>query len=104
MLGRELFGEPAWDMLLACYCLPARGEMLSVTSVAHAADVPGATGHRWMQTLLASGLIERGPKVRDGRRQIVRLSRRGKELLEEYLTRLLEVDVRVPPYPNEAGR
>src|SRR5438874_11958217 len=30
IMSRELFGEPAWDMLLALYCLPARGWIMTI--------------------------------------------------------------------------
>ena len=103
MLDRKLFGEPAWDMMLALYCLPARGEMLSITGLTHAANAPETTGHRWQQILLEQGLIERGPKEVDKRKQFVRLTEKGRELLEGYLTRLHYYDAPVPPHPDSAG-
>jgi DNA-binding MarR family transcriptional regulator len=89
ILGRKLFGEPAWDMLLALYCLPVRGLVMSVTTLNYCADVPQTTGHRWQQVLACDGLIERGPKQMDARRQVVRLTPRGTTLMEKYLGRLL---------------
>src|SRR5206468_8189269 len=59
----QLFGEPAWDMLLALYALPKRGIPLSVTSLTYAANVPPTTGLRWQKVLFDQGLIERGPHV-----------------------------------------
>lgn len=103
MLDEKLFGEPAWDMLLALYCLPARGEMLSVTALAHAANAPPSTGHRWQQILMAKGLIERGPQCVDARRQMVRLTHFGREMLEQYLRRLFYCDTPAPPFPEDAG-
>lgn len=81
MLDKQLFGEPAWDMLLALYCLPARGERLGVTALSHAADVPQSTGHRWQAILTKEGLIERGPKELDARLQMMRLTETGRKLL-----------------------
>jgi DNA-binding MarR family transcriptional regulator len=92
MLDRDLFGEPAWDMLLALYCLPARGERLSITALSLAADLPQTTGHRWQLVLLERSLVEHIPDELDGRRQFVRLSDNGRELLESYLTRLFQCD------------
>lgn len=103
MLDQKLFGEPAWDMLLALYCLPARGELLSVTALGHAANVPLSTGHRWQQILMVNGLIERGPQGVDARRQLVRLTHFGREMLEQYLTRLFYCDTPAPPFPEDAG-
>jgi len=103
MFDRELFGEPAWDMLLALYCLPARGERLGVTSLSHAANVAQATGHRWQIILTEHELIERGPKELDARRQLLRLTEKGRKLLENYLTRLFYCDTPAPPHPEAAG-
>lgn len=103
MFDRHLFGEPAWDMLLALYCLPARGERLGVTSLALAANVAQATGHRWQIILIKEGLVERGPPGMDARRQLLRLTENGRKLLENYLTRLFYCDTPMPPHPEAAG-
>jgi len=84
----NLFGEPAWDMLLALYCLPPRGIVLTATSLGYAANVPPSTGTRWQKLLLEQGLIKRGPDISDGRQQLVGLSETGRMLMERYLIRL----------------
>ena len=96
ILDSELFGEPAWDMLLALYALPARGFLMTVKTLSCSANVPITTGHRWQKTLTAEGLIERGPQGVDHRNQIVRLTPKGRALLDEYLTRLFYLDLRAP--------
>jgi len=88
IMDTKLFGEPAWDMLLALYYLPASGNMLTVSGLCFCAGVPQTTAHRWQSTLFAQGLIERGPHGTDRRMQFVRLTKRGRELLERYLARL----------------
>lgn len=88
VLNVQLLGEPAWDMLLALYSLPPRGEVLSVTSLSLAANVPQATGIRWQNKLLEEGLIRRDPHVRDSRVQLIGLSPRGRLLMDRYLVRL----------------
>lgn len=103
VLNDELFGEPAWDMLLALYCLPARGEILTVTALSYAADVPQSTGLRWQDKLRDEGLIERGPSEIDARKQMLRLTSKGRLLMEQYLTRLFYCDTPVPPHPEAAG-
>lgn len=92
MLDRDLLGEPAWDMLLALYCLPDRGERLSITALSLAADLPQATGHRWQLVLAQRELLDQVPDESDGRRQFVKLSNKGRDLLESYLTRLFQCD------------
>lgn len=103
VLGEDIFGEPGWDILLACYCLPARGEPATVNALAHAANVPTTTGHRWQRILMKRGLIERGGRCSDGRRQLVHLSPKGRGLLEDYLTGLFFRDTPPPPFPEHAG-
>jgi len=88
MFEDKLFGEPAWDILLALYCLPRRGIALGVMSLGHAANIPPTTGLRWQKVLEEMGLIERGPRVADGRRQLVRLTDKGKIVMSKYLIRL----------------
>jgi len=65
-LEPKLFGEPAWDKLLALFHMPARGEMLSVTGLCHASGVALTTALRWQQILRDENLIERGSEW-DGR-------------------------------------
>jgi DNA-binding MarR family transcriptional regulator len=103
MLGRDLFGEPAWDMLLALYCLPARGELMTVTALTYSADVPQTTGHRWQQILQQEGLIERGPQGVDLRKQTLRLTPKGRSLMDAYLVRLFYSNTPIPPHPEAAG-
>jgi len=88
MFEDKLFGEPAWDMLLALYCLPPRGEILTVTSLGYAANVAPSSATRWQKLLLGRDLIKRGPDISDGRQQLVALTDKGRVLMERYLIRL----------------
>jgi DNA-binding MarR family transcriptional regulator len=99
----KLFGEPAWDMLLALYCLPARGEMLRASALGFAANVPPTTGLRWEGVLLNEGLIERGPQELPLRKQFFKLTEKGRLLLERYLVRLFNCTVSIPQFPERAG-
>ena len=92
MLDRKLFGEPGWDMLLALYCLPTRGERLGITALSLASAGPQTTALRWQAILIEDGLIERYDDEDDGRRSFVRLTEAGRNLLEDYLLRLFHVD------------
>ncbi|MGZ2412302.1 DNA-binding MarR family transcriptional regulator [Sphingomonas sp. F9_3S_D5_B_2] len=104
LIGSKLFGEPAWDMLLALYCLPSRGELMSVSGLSCAADnIPGTSGLRWQKILLHEGLVQRGPDGTDLRRQFVRLTPKGRSLLERYLIRLFYCDAPVPPEIKSAS-
>lgn len=98
---RDLFGEPAWDMLLALYCFPSRGEFLTVTALSYAAEVPPTTGIRWHRILIQEGLAQLSPDVDDLRRRFVGLTARGKALMESYLTKLFDADAGSPWMPGE---
>jgi len=102
IVGRRLFGEPAWDMLLALYCLPPRGEMLTVTGLNYAANVNQTTGLRWQKSLTDLGLIERGPAGIDRRKMLIRLTQPGRELMLRLLTRLFQYEPR--PRPDGEAR
>jgi DNA-binding MarR family transcriptional regulator len=88
MFDGRLLGEPAWDMLLALYCLPAQGIVLCATSLGYAANVAPSTGTRWQNILLEQGLMRRGPSISDKRQQLVGLTNKGRILMERYLIRL----------------
>jgi DNA-binding MarR family transcriptional regulator len=94
MMKRKLFGEPAWDMLLALYSM--RGQFFAPKGLTHAADVPVTTGQRWQALLTEEGLIERVPPGCEPRRQWIRLTEKGQSMMDAYLTRLYYCDT---PWP-----
>ena len=103
VFDRDIFGEPAWDMLLALYALPTRGELMTVSSLTYAAGAAQATGHRWQRILLSEGLIERQPQGIDGRKHIVSLTQTGRSLMDKFLTRLLNSETSIPTYRRKLG-
>jgi DNA-binding MarR family transcriptional regulator len=102
MMREELFGEPAWDMLLALYCLPARGLIITVSTLTYCTDVPETTGLRWQNVLIKEGLIVRSPDGTDQRKHLVRLSSPGRALMDAYLTRLFYKASPLPATDREA--
>jgi DNA-binding MarR family transcriptional regulator len=76
-LPQELFGEPAWDILLDLYIAEKKNERVSVTSACIGSQVPCTTGLRWLQVLEELGLVERERDERDGRRWFVRITDGG---------------------------
>ena len=97
---RSLFSDPAWDMMLALYCFPARGEILSVSGLCYASGAKPTTALRWQKELIDAGLMERGPDGIDRRRHLVRLTAEGRAVLESYLTRIFNY---CPPPLGEPG-
>ena len=81
----DLFGEPAWDILLALYIAEQGQQKLSVSSVSDAARLPLATGLRWMEKLEKDGWVHRTPDSSDRRRSWVLLTERASNRMRRYL-------------------
>jgi DNA-binding MarR family transcriptional regulator len=71
---RELFGEPAWDILLDLYESELGQFRRKVSSVCSDAGVPATTALRWLNLMEGKGLIQRSPDPRDKRRIFISLS------------------------------
>jgi DNA-binding MarR family transcriptional regulator len=84
-----LFGEAAWDVLLALYIMDEHGPRLTIGTVSRVADVPTATILRWLQTLEDQGLVARQPHPHDRRSVLIRVAPKGREAMETYLSETL---------------
>lgn len=84
-----LFSDPAWDMLLAAYCLPTPARPLSVTALCHASGVPATTALRWIKHMCDIGLLSRSGSKEDGRVSFVALTEKGREQMEAHLGSIL---------------
>jgi DNA-binding MarR family transcriptional regulator len=98
-LPSELFGEPAWDLLLDLYTARLEQRDISVTSAAVASCVPATTALRWIALTAEHGLIERCPAPHDGRVQYLRLTALGSRRMQRYLQQAqAEVANGTPPF------
>ena len=70
----DLFGEPAWDMLLDFYIAYVVGRRISVTSACIASNVPHTTALRWLDVMEERGLLDRTPDRHDKRRTWIALT------------------------------
>ncbi|WP_225205654.1 helix-turn-helix domain-containing protein [Novosphingobium huizhouense] len=84
MFDADLFGEPAWDMLLDLYIAACEDRQVSTTSACIGANVPVATGLRWIQLLENQGLIARKADPRDARRVWISLTANARRSLRSY--------------------
>ncbi|MGY6551805.1 MAG: MarR family transcriptional regulator [Erythrobacter sp.] len=82
----ELFGEPAWDILLDLYIAHAEGKAVSVSSACIGSASPPTTGLRWLGVLSDEGLITRQNDASDHRRVMISLTDRGIAAMERFLT------------------
>ena len=81
----DLFGEPAWDILLGLYVADDAQQKLSVTEVCDVAGLPHTTGLRWIERLESEAWVCRAPDPVDRRRFWVVLTERASNVMREYL-------------------
>ncbi|EAQ30101.1 hypothetical protein NAP1_04975 [Erythrobacter sp. NAP1] len=82
--NQELFGEPAWDILLDLYIAHVERKTVSVSSACIGSAAPPTTGLRWLGVLTEEGLIVREHDPEDQRRVLVRLTERGLAAMDEH--------------------
>ncbi|UAB79755.1 winged helix DNA-binding protein [Erythrobacter sp. SCSIO 43205] len=84
----ELFGEPAWDILLDLYIASVENKSVSVSSACIGSAAPPTTGLRWLGVLSEQGLIAREHDPEDQRRVLVRLTEKGLTAMDRYFASL----------------
>jgi len=99
LLPREIFGEPAWDILLDLYAAHLEGKAVSISSACIASAVPTTTALRWLSRLVECGLIERSLDASDARRAHVRMTEDGLQAV----TRWVDIALLAKP-PGYASR
>lgn len=82
--SEDLFGEPAWDILLDLFIAAKERRRVSVTSACIGSAVPSTTALRWITILERQNLLVREADPGDARRVYVKLSARGYAALLEY--------------------
>lgn len=81
----EMFGEPAWDILLDLYIASAEGKQVSVSSACIGSACPPTTGLRWLAILTEQGFVVRENDSSDNRRIMVRMTDKGVAAMERFL-------------------
>lgn len=56
-LGRDLFADPAWDILLELYAARLSDSRLAVRDLANSINLPERTAARWICVLAEHGLV-----------------------------------------------
>lgn len=74
---RELFGEPAWEMLLDLAIAEEEGQRLSISSACIGSCAPPSTALRYIKAMEESGLVTRIGDITDARRTYVKLTKGG---------------------------
>jgi len=68
LLGKPVFRDPAWDMLLDLVVAADERRAVSVSGLCHASGVPTTTALRHVERLETLGLLKRTPDPADKRR------------------------------------
>lgn len=97
----DIFGEPAWDILLDLYVAQAEGRLMSVSSACIGSAAPPTTGLRWLGVLQQEGLVLREHDPQDQRRILVRLSPDGTNRMEDYLRKISRMTAPDLPSPSQ---
>jgi hypothetical protein len=84
----DLFGEPAWDILLELFAAELSQKKLSITGACYASAVPHTTGLRWVLKLEKDGWIRRVNDPLDGRRSWLELSEHSLIAMRLHLSQL----------------
>ncbi|UUL82444.1 winged helix DNA-binding protein [Sphingomonas qomolangmaensis] len=82
---RELFADPAWDMLLDLFAARLDRSRVSVSSLCIAAAVPPTTALRWIGTMREAGLFERQDDPFDRRRAFIGLTAKAMAGMQGYV-------------------
>lgn len=87
IFGNEnIFGEPAWDILLDLFVAQERKKRISVSSACIGANVPITTAHRWLNLLEAEGFLIREYDDQDARRCYIKISAKTCAMMRSYLS------------------
>ena len=86
IFNREMFGEAAWDMLLALYVTDRTGTRHTVSGVVNLSGVPATSALRWLKFLEREQLVTRLPNRMDGRVIHVELTEKARELMDAYFS------------------
>ncbi|MFL6725213.1 MAG: winged helix DNA-binding protein [Sphingomicrobium sp.] len=83
-----MFGEPAWDMLLALYISDVTGGRMSVGRLVSWIGEPQTTALRWINYLEKERLISRASDPRDRRAVTIEITDKARQKLDEYFAAL----------------
>ena len=91
LFGSAMFGEAAWDMLLALYIDDSTGPRQTISSLLQLAGTSRTTAFRWLEFLESHGLVWREAHPTD--RRIIRVSLTDKacKMLNAYFSEIVNL-------------
>lgn len=89
----NMFGEPAWDILLVLYTIDGDRRRLNTRELARLANLALTTALRWLDFLERRDLIVRKANTFDLRMVDAELSDKGRTAMDNYLLQMLGADL-----------
>jgi hypothetical protein len=92
-----IFGEPAWDMLLALFLRASSNEGETVSNLSMSSGTPATTALRWIDYLEREGYVSRRSCRTDRRLVFVDLTDKADDAIRAYLTLLIDKGILAVP-------
>jgi DNA-binding MarR family transcriptional regulator len=96
----NLFGEPAWEILLALYVADDVERRLSIAQLTAVTHVPLTTALRWLAHLEDQDLVSRTIAPDDQRMVLIELTDSGRRAMNAYLSRARDDAIPAPRGSN----
>ena len=93
VFGQSMFGEAAWDMLLALYIMEMSGPRQTLGDLMKLAGTPVTTANRWLAFLVARRLVQREDHPIDRRSSFVSLTDSARTKMDEYFSGTVRTQV-----------
>jgi DNA-binding MarR family transcriptional regulator len=84
-IGRELFSDPAWDILLELYAAHLGYRRMILRELARSIDIPESTTARWISVLTDRGFLTTTDERQETVGASLELSPRGLAVMERLL-------------------
>ena len=85
VIGKNLFSDPAYDILLELYAAKLGGRVVSLQDIARAIETPASTTGRWVAALEHRGLLNSVVDPSDATRVQVSLTPDGAARMDHLL-------------------
>lgn len=95
-LPGSMFGEPAWEMLLALYIVDRRGARETISSLCLSSGAPASTALRWLDYLEQRNFAARRQSPTDRRVVYIDLTPSGRSHVEAYFAEVGATMLSVP--------
>lgn len=85
-IGRELFSDPAWDILLELYAARLGKRRMSARELARSIGIPESTIARWINVLCDRGLVTAMTERPERDRASIELSVQGLDVMQRLVS------------------